>query len=247
MISFQTSSFIPKHLTIPKKQTLEPKIFEYPEIKERLEKFCEQFCNISLPEMAKYLRAGEQLEVKLIDPSMKVEQIVEELKNEGEDPLKAAVSLIWLLTAKVAQYDQLYTNGGMRIAQGEKIRDFLKACGGDRVYGRLSTHLNENIGKIGREAATGRSIQADKIQWGLDLREMSLPAKKNTVLFALQPDGSLFIKMERQGCPPFWKKEFRSFANFREFIGHSIHFIMTRVIDTPGMKISRKEHVPKEL
>ena len=218
-----------------------PKIFQHPIVQERLHSFCKQYCrNISVEEMEKYILQGIELELHLADSKMTIED--EDFKKEGWIKPESVVALMWLLTAKAAYSKDLYTSGSMRLANGKKIRDFIKACGGPLVYARISTHFRENLGKT-------RILEADKTQWGLDLKEMGLPAEKNTLLFALQPDGTLFLKMEGHGCPPFWRKGFRTFGHFKEFIGHTIDYLRSRVNHTPksGLTFTRKEHVPLDI
>jgi hypothetical protein len=88
---------------------------------------------------------------------------------------------------------------------------------------------------------------------------MGLPASKQHLLFVAQKDGSIYLKMERYGCPPFWKKGFRTLPNFLEFVGHSMTFVTSRPAvskvlnalhisaSVPEMKAKRKEHLSAEL
>lgn len=175
--------------------------------------------------------------------------LLKQLKNgETPDPSKtnpkAVVSIMWALTNKAAEKGQLYVSGAMRVqigdnkADGARVQNFLNACGNENKssYGRISTHMKENI------------LEGEK-QRGIDLKDMGLPAGKQTVLFADQHDGSIYLKMEEHGCPPFWEKGYRNYDNFKEFIGHSTDFITTR-FDKPqgaadGASLAKtKEHVP---
>eukprot|EP00005_Dracoamoeba_jomungandri_P007655 CAMPEP_0174273576 /NCGR_PEP_ID=MMETSP0439-20130205/55013_1 /TAXON_ID=0 /ORGANISM="Stereomyxa ramosa, Strain Chinc5" /LENGTH=331 /DNA_ID=CAMNT_0015364821 /DNA_START=93 /DNA_END=1085 /DNA_ORIENTATION=+ len=151
-----------------------------------------------------------------------------------------AVSLMWLLVAKIASFGELFTSGVVRIDDpGAKIFCYLAQCRG--TYERQSTHFQECIESI-------KQLHEGKIQLGLDCRGMGLPSKKNTILFSRLPDNSLFIKLEEFGCPPFWQRELRNFKNFREWMGHSKGFLYTRFWNTPGgIKVTRKEHTNKQM
>ena len=219
---------------------------------DRLKAFRKDFCGkspISEADMMKNIQTGKDIASKLTGPGpLKKEEasaILQALNSSGITGNQAAVSLMWFLTAKTAEYNELYVSGSMRLAEGEKLRDFLKMCGqysGNPAYGRISTHFKENLGRVGM-------LQGDKPQWGLDLRGMGLPAGKNTILFALQPDGSLYIKMEDSGCPPFWKSGFRTSANFSEWARHAADFVKSRVSSVGKHDIlpTRKEHIPKNI
>jgi|GEM_PF-3802596 len=236
-----------KHFSLP--HTDNTKAGMKPEEEERLKDFCKKYCpEVTEPEMISYIKTGQEIAEALSNKDTKLEDILVNI-NKNKEPnekltgAKAAVSLMWLFTAKTSQLDKLYTSGVMRLSDGQRVGEFLKLCGGSEVYGRISTHMKENLG------ATRGRITADNPQNGYDLRDEGLPAGKQTILFALQPDGTLFIKMEENGCPPFWKKGFRSLKNFREFVGHSIDFIVSRFRkeEKTGMTITHKEHVPKEV
>lgn len=101
---------------------------------------------------------------------------------------------------------------------------------------------------------------------GLDIRgHAALPAGKFTILFFRLADGTTVLKMEsvyytitiivalsythphsEVGCPPFWKKDFRSVKNALEFGRHTKDFVSTRVLNNAkkgGMKQQRAEYV----
>lgn len=210
-----------------------PKIYQNSHVKMRLQKFCMDHCpNLTEKQMKEFICLGEELESLLADPNIKIE----DLKDRANP--KAAVALMWLLTAKAAQANKLFTSGSMRLAEGEKAGQFLKACGQGRVYGRISTHFQENVGKIGK-------FKADKPQWGFDLKNKGLPAEKHTILFALQPDGSLFVKLENKGVPSW-----TNWSNFKEWLGHALDYLKSRPfiaklfnIREKGIKKRRHEHV----
>jgi hypothetical protein len=172
---------------------------------------------------------------KLLASLAKNQPIPDSLKTP-----ESVVNIMWALTKKCDEADKLYISGAMRLdthpADPVDFEKFINECGKDdhSVYSRISTHMKENI------------LQGEK-QRGIDCQ--GLPAGKRTVLFAKQPDGTIYLKMEEHGCPPFWKKGFRNFKNFSEFVGHSTDFIMTR-FDKPQGTVGyakRKEHVPEEI
>lgn len=196
--------------------------------------------NVRPDQMNDYIRLGNQLMQQLA-----------ELPKDGKMPdhlakPESVVAIMWALTNQTAEKGQLYISGAMRVDTGirtrekaEQIEKFFIACGQGTqphtAYPRISTHMKENL-------AEGQK------QWGIDIKD-GLPAGKRSVLFAPQPDGTLFIKMEAHGCPPFWESGFRTFDNFKEFVGHSTDFITTR-FDKPAKSHSyekRKEHFPEDL
>ncbi|KAF3362830.1 hypothetical protein PHSC3_000572 [Chlamydiales bacterium STE3] len=218
--------------TLTSKDSAKASLLDNKVVYERLENFCILYCpGVSIDEMKGHIQAGEELEKQLADVNMDVSDIVGQIQKE--DRPTAVKSLMWLLTAKTAVTDERYTSGAMRIEDpGRKVEAFIKMCGDKAVYARISTHMKENL--------------KGEPQSGLDLRS-GLPAGKKTLLFAAQPDGTLYLKMEEKGCPPFWTKPFRSWSNFSEYVGHAAQFIITRFKKGGiGMKQARKEHVPKQ-
>lgn len=218
----------------------QPSILENQQVLDKLKKFrAEQSPEVTDEQMQGFVTRGENL-FKEFSKGSSVEELS---KNEVFKPSpENAVALMWFLTAKVAEQDKLFFSGSMRLAHGEMTRDYLKKCNSEEIllYARISTHFKENLGKRGENG-----LQADEYQSGLDLRGRGLPAGKNHVLFALQPDGTLFLKMEEYGCPPFWKATHRTFANFREFMGHAGTYVKSRFIRATKGLPARKEHVPK--
>lgn len=205
-------------------------------VTKEMEEFCVKYGDGNIADMKGAIAKGEDLASRLSNAkdAEEAKKIGHELQLADEGP-KSVSNLMWFLMARAAAQDELYTSGAMRLDDpGRKVEAFLRACGGGDVYPRISTHMKENL--------KGAS------QSGLDLRNEGLPAKKNTLLFAGQNDDppTLFLKMEESGCPPFWKKEFRSFHNFTEFARHTADFISTRFADpADGMEAKKKEHVPK--
>lgn len=194
---------------------------------ERLEGYRIKYCPRLKPEkMQKYIQRGEELERNFASA-----KDISELKDVTNR--KAVRDLVWLLTAKAARDDELFLSGAMRIEDPDhKLELFIKACGGKRVYRRISSHMNENI------------LSDEMKQNGFDFKARHLPWKRRTVLFARQPDGTLFLKIETRGLPPFWQKEFRSIANFFTFACHSINYLRTRF--RRENKGYRHEFVPKK-
>lgn len=221
-----------------------------------LEEFCTSQChNIPPAQMKKMILEGEALEKKLVDIAAKGFVHGDDWKNEitrlGLNTPENAANLMWLLTKKGAERGDLFSSGVVKVAggmiTGKMVEQFLLACGNGKAYSRISTHM-------------GEKLKADETQYGLDLRDKGLPAEKHHILFAAQPDGSIFIKMEKNGCPPFWEKGFRTLDNFREFFRHAVSYISSRppiakIVKFLGLKSSpqgarleeRKEHVPAAL
>lgn len=201
----------------------------------KLEMFRENHCpEISKEQMNDYMDKGRDLEETLYFMDPQDSEGIQELgKQHGLEGIR---NLMWRLTEKAASSDQLYISGAMRQPdEGGKVAAFLKAAGGNSVYGRISSHMKENV-------------QKGQPQSGIDLKGLGLPAGKQTLLFAAQPDGTLYLKMEERGCPPFWKENFRSYKNFSEFAGHTADYGITRFkAKNTGIYAARKEHVPKEL
>lgn len=106
--------------------------------------------------------------------------------------------------------------------------------------------MKENVGLDWKKEAYDHIMKkklygTNKYQYGFDLPNIGLPANKRTILFAMEPDGSLYIKMEAHGL-----------GSFREFVGHTFNFIETRKasngIQIKDRKYSHcKEHVPKNI
>ncbi len=193
-----------------------------------------KFCTISLKSdgtltfdhVQKFVKDGELLAKKISEGTIDAED-----KNPQN-----IVKLMWFMTALCAKADKLYTNGSMRIDDPDgKLQKFLEDAAGPNIYERVSSHMKENV------------VKSNK-QKGVDLREGNLPAKAGTLLFAPQPDKTLFLKMEAKGLPPFWKKGFATLDNFKEFVGHSMLYIKTR-FHKKGISdlATRKEHVPKDI
>ncbi|MGK5593931.1 MAG: hypothetical protein ACSNEK_01055 [Parachlamydiaceae bacterium] len=211
-----------------------PSLLDDPEVKNRLENFCILYCpGVDIQDMVDSIRAGEELEefIKTCSDTATVEAGVKKL----EDKPAAVKNLMWLLMAKTAATNELYTSGSILLSDKDhKVEAFIKACGGSAVYLRGSTHMQEY------------RIRGEQ-QLGLDLRNVGLPANKRTLLFHKLDDGTLFLKMEERGFTPFWRKNFRNFSNVAEFLGHCGTWVHTRFKRGGiGIKEARKEHVPKK-
>lgn len=215
-----------------------PSLLDNPQVSARMEEFCVKYCNskeVNVTQMRDNVQKGEKLEQQIVNckDTEAVKSMVADIPLE-ERP-EAVKNLMWLLMAKTAASNELYTSGSIRLSdQNNKVETFIHQCGGDAVYMRSSTHMKEY------------RLHGEK-QRGLDLRGMGMPANKRTLLFDKLPDGTLFLKMEEKGVPPFWKKGFREFSNFAEYLGHCGTFLLTRVKKGGiGIKQARKEHVPKD-
>lgn len=198
--------------------------------RNNVEIFREKFCpGVSANELRSFLDEGAKLEAKLLDAAGSDEKWEKLLADKEITNPKSAVHFIWRLHEKAALQGDLFTSGAMRLGKGEpltaeKLERFLIACGQGQAYSRISTHMKENLTK-------------SDTQWGLDLRGMGLPSSKNTILFAKQTDGTLYVKIEEHGCPPFWTKKFASIKNFSEFVGHGIDYITSRPMYAKIQKI----------
>lgn len=222
--------------------------------------------DINIQDAQSYVNQGTKLAEDLnniandISKSGCSDKIKEELWKEQIKSLATpqnAVCLMWHLTQKCAQNDNLYTEGAMIIhsngnLSGKRIELFLRACGdteneeykekvGYPAYTRISTHMP---GRFKEE------------QWGLDLVNMNLPAQKNTLLFGTLDDGTLYLKMEDHGCPPALKQPIGSEEQKKmmpQFKGHVVDFAKTReginkFVEKKGYirPQARRENTPKD-
>lgn len=168
-------------------------------LREQLIHFCKSYCpGLTVEEMFARIQRGQEIESVLAKKD--IENIVYSLDS--------AVNLMWWFTAKAAYYGDLHLQGAFRLDQGEIVFEFLKQCAGKNLYERISTHLNENIPLVKKSKGTNFSLQ-----YGFDILENILPSGKHAFLFALQPDDSLYIKLEEHGTPPFWKWNFCTVSN----------------------------------
>lgn len=213
----------------------EPQIFiRDPALKVKMEEYLKACPGVSISDMYQMVSRGEEIEGLIHSCILEGKQlpplVAEQLTSHD------AVCLIWLLMVKAGQQDKLHISGSFRIDDPSGlIFEFLKACGKERCYGRISTHLKENVAPL-------------RGQWGLDVRDQKLPAGKHTILFAQQPDQTLYMKIEESGCPPFWQKKHRSFSNFVEYIKHTLDYLITRLIEKPKMiKKTYREETPSEI
>lgn len=214
--------------------------------RERLESFRATHCSgIDAESMNFMIEKGDEL-IGELQVAARDENEWQRLLSDGEKINKqAAIYLMWALTKKTAEQEDLYTEGAIRIGGGapltaEKLEQFFLACGGARfqqssepieqrqltggdAYFRISTHMHEGM----KGGARHRGLDLGDMP-PTESRTIALPAEKRTILFARQADGTFYIKMEAHGVPPFWSKKFRSFKNFGEFFGHAADYIMTR-------------------
>lgn len=201
---------------------------------DALENYRTEHCHgVDKPTMEAHISQGKAVMSELSNLKLGSEEwksFVASNAKEGN-----AVALMWFFTAKAVKQGDSYTAGSLRIANsqdpqmGQKVSEFLKASG--QSYGRWSTHMNENLEK----GQTG---------FGLDLPDQGLPGpEKRTVLFAAQPDGSIFLKLEERGFPGF-----KSLKTAKESILHMWDWVKTRPAKIFGQhKAARKEHTPKEV
>jgi hypothetical protein len=210
-----------------------------PFVRERLKIFSNAG-GPTIPEIEAYVRAGDALARRLSSG-----QSIQGTTHHARD-------LMWFLTARVCETNQQFISGTLRMDDPEKrIFDFLNRCQGiagstegNRVYDRISTHFG----------LYNHTLEEGK-QKGLDMGNLHLPGNKHTLLFSQLPDGTTFIKMETHGCPPFWKTGFRSFANFQEFVGHTLdlfksklgHSNLEGLCDEAKILKPKRENVSKEI
>lgn len=131
-----------------------------------------------------------------------------------------ALLIVWFLTAQhVAIGEGFYD--GMRLIPGRDLFDFLSTH--PNCYSRISTHYTETSNRF--------------LHHGLDLRDMGLPAHKHAILFGVRKNHTTFIKLEDHGCPPFWKRGFKSLKNFKEYIGHTFDYLNSRPLSITILRI----------
>ncbi|MCB1114459.1 MAG: hypothetical protein KDK62_06865 [Chlamydiia bacterium] len=151
--------------------------------------------------------------------------------NGNQEDVKA---LMWYAMAQACEYGEQNISGAFRMDDPDrKIKAFLDKCLEGNAYPRISTHMKEH----------------KQPQHGADFEKGSLPGNKSTLLYATVPGTppTLYLKMEKSGCPPFWKAGFRTRQNFHKYMHHAIDFISTRFKPSEsGIYEARKEHVPKE-
>ncbi|CUI16387.1 Conserved hypothetical protein [Candidatus Protochlamydia naegleriophila] len=210
----------------------EPQIFvNDPALAVRMEEYLVTCPGISSAEMKSMVCRGEEIERLISNCIFNKRKLSSKVRKSLTS--RDAVCLMWLLMVKAGQQNKLHISGAFRIDDPRGlIFDFLKACGKENCYGRISTHMAENLGPM-------------EGQWGLDVRDQKLPAEKHTILFAQQPDQTLYLKIEESGCPPFWQYKHCSYANALEFMGHTSDYIITRVLEKPKLiKKTFREDVP---
>lgn len=171
------------------------------------------------------------------------EKVFYEIKNDSvsEGSRESVKALMWYLTALSASKNKHHYSGAIRVQDPKGlfmnyIQDSLKNDP-HPAYARISSHMNEY----------------KTAQWGVDFKKYELPAGKKTLLFRHLPESddgmaSTYLKMEAAGCPPFWKKGFRSYKNFATFAHHSINYCKSRCFSKKTKDlIDRHEFVPLEL
>jgi hypothetical protein len=143
---------------------------------------------------------------------------------------------MWYAMAQACEYGEEFISGSFRMDDPDgKILAFLDRSLAPEAYPRISTHMKEH----------------KQPQKGADFESGSLPGGKSTLLFSKVPGtngepDTLFFKLEGSGCPPFWKKEFRTKENFHTYCGHAMDYIKTRFKPSNGgVYEARKEHVNK--
>lgn len=203
-------------------QSKRPELYLNAITEKRMTKYCNE-CGANKAEVDGLLVAAEEI-VSLLKAG----------KEVAPTP-HAARALIWYAMGQAAEQGKQYTHGSFRIQdQDGRLFKFLIAClktSDCPAYPRISSHMHERITAEG--------------QWGLDFAPGQLPARAETILLSPLNDGTLYIKPEATGVPPFWKSGFRTLNNFIKFVQHSIHYVKTRFAPSKDKTYStRKEHVP---
>ncbi len=211
------------------------------EIDNKLSRYCRDHCP-GLPEQEMFdkITRGEHLEKLLADPGLTDEQL-----NQAAS-ISSVVDLMWWFMAKAAYYNELHTQGCFRIDDpGLLLLKFLFKAGGERIYDRTSSHMQENLAKAQEKYGV-----INGLQYGLDIKkeEGPLPANMGTILFAMQPDGTLYLKLEEHGLPPFWRPYFCSFQNVYETLNHVADYYFPEKRQDQGYDLGQfKEHTPRYL
>jgi hypothetical protein len=145
-------------------------------------------------------------------------------------------ALMWYAMAQACDHGEEFISGAFRMDDPEgKVLAYLNRSLQGDAYPRISTHMKEH----------------KQPQQGADFESGSLPGGKSTLLFSKVPGtngapDTLYFKLEGSGCPPFWKKGFRTKENFHIYCGHAMDYVKTRFKPSNGgVYQSRKEHVEK--
>eukprot|EP01127_Copromyxa_protea_P011210 TRINITY_DN2802_c0_g1_i4.p1 TRINITY_DN2802_c0_g1~~TRINITY_DN2802_c0_g1_i4.p1 ORF type:complete len:857 (-),score=210.70 TRINITY_DN2802_c0_g1_i4:68-2638(-) len=200
----------------------------YSRCPDRIAEFCETWCNVDTLQASEFITGGAE--------------VVKAIYGRSEEIVPTQlhlISLFWYFMARAALYDELFTSGVFRVDDPDgKIFDFMASV--DGCYERISSHYPERFGE---------TFSLHGYQRGYDIKSDNarLPAMKRTMLFFRLGDGTTVIKGEFAGCPPFWRKEFRTLSNAAEFTKHGVDFMSTRFKASSGMVTQRSEFLPADL
>jgi hypothetical protein len=180
-----------------------------PTLEDKLKDYHSKCCDsniVSQEKMVDFIQMGKFL----------VQQIQTNVKQEPFTKEEICAFLWYLMSIAISDNKGFYDGMFVLTDPDSKIFNLLKASPG--VYVRVSTHFTESSNRWRH--------------YGIDLRNMGLPAKKHTLVFAQRANGTLFLKMEEHGCPPFlfFAIKFFSIRNFLEFTGHAIDYVCTRKV-----------------
>lgn len=183
--------------------------------------------NISKGEMKELVEEGRKIAEKIIRGEIGT-------PKSDREKMKDVQKLVWFMTYMAATQGEEHLSGILRIDDPNgKLYKFLNS---GKAYDRISTHY-----EIYQKSGVG--------QRGFDLdKDLKLPAGKHTVLFSNLPDGTTIVKLEEYGCPPFWKKNFRTKKNFNEFLGHAMNFSKSLTNQEHSFKVdlpARRENIDK--
>lgn len=139
---------------------------------ERLEKFRHQYCqSIDKETMDAMITSGEDILKQLLKAAQQTPEGAsatttektpfQEILEKREITNKAAaICILWAITKKVAELNELFTSGSIRIGResglsSDQLEQFFKACGrrsddpGAPTYSRISTHMKEGTWNAG--------------------------------------------------------------------------------------------------
>lgn len=225
-LSFRVSRESQEFIEIPLNP---PTLLSDPKVYREMLTFLERGCDQKVtPEAMKlYVNNGEKIAHQLAEGKSHAQIGV--TKSNARD-------LIWYMFAMTARYDELFAKGVIRMDDSDKkLYQFLASCsdynGG--TYDRVSSHYSH-------------AMELGKMQKGLDMGDLQMPGNFRHILFSDLKDGTTFIKLEPYGLPPFWSKGFRTFANFKEFVNHSLQYVSTRFIKKSQNYTARREHLTSE-
>lgn len=179
---------------------------------------------------------SEESMKEMVKKGQKIAKAISSGKSPSPDA-NDVVNLSWYLMALAANQDKVFTNGAFRIDDPKgHLFNFLKnvKVEGQDHYVRDSTHM--------------KGVRTEGEVYGLDFPHHNLSAGKRTIHFIKLQDGTIYLKFELYGYPPFWKKGYRTLTNFLTAMGHVLTFLKTRVYKKGDSKFpTYKEKIPSKV